>query len=310
MQYIRQVEERIASEYPSGEMRCPMHLSIGQECVPAVLNLFLDDKDFAVSTHRSHAHYLAKGGDLNAMIAELYGKQSGCSKGRGGSMHLIDDDVGFKGSTAIVGNTLPIGVGLALSKKIKKDKGIVVVYLGDGATEQGVFYESINFSVLKSLPVLFVCENNLYSVYSDLSVRQPKHRKIHEMVNAMGMHTKSGNGYDVSQTYDVLKGATEYVKEGNGAAFVELSTYRWREHCGPGFDNDIGYRTEQEFDSWYEKDPLTQLATELLTQGALSKTEFEDLKTDLDSKIDFAFKSAKESEFASYDDAPNVVYKL
>jgi len=152
---IRAVEEKIAAEYNNQRMRCPTHLSIGQEAVPSAISSCINKNDFAVSTHRGHAHYLAKGGDLKAMIAEIYGKETGCSKGKGGSMHLIDTKVGFMGTSAIVGNSIPVGVGLALSCKLKKSDQISIVYLGDGAVEEGVFYESLNFSILQKLRVLF-----------------------------------------------------------------------------------------------------------------------------------------------------------
>ena len=171
---IRSVETHIAENYSKGEMRCPTHLSIGQEAVSAALSQIMRKKDFAVSSHRAHAHYMAKGGSLKKMIAEIYGKVTGCSKGKGGSMHLIDIKSNFMGSTAIVGNTIPVGVGLALSSKIKKEDKFSFIFFGEGAVEEGVFYESINFAAIKKLPVIFICENNFYSVYSPLNVRQPK----------------------------------------------------------------------------------------------------------------------------------------
>ncbi|MBR9884463.1 MAG: thiamine pyrophosphate-dependent dehydrogenase E1 component subunit alpha, partial [Oceanospirillales bacterium] len=152
---IREVEEEIARRYPQGKMRCPTHLSIGQEGVPAALSVLLQKEDLAVSTHRSHAHYLAKGGDVKAMLAEIHGRVGGCSGGRGGSMHLIDESVGFKGSTAIVGNTIPIGVGLGLALKMQQRTQVAVVFLGDGAVEEGAFYEAANFAAVQRLPVLF-----------------------------------------------------------------------------------------------------------------------------------------------------------
>ena len=179
MLLIRLAEEEIAKRYKSGKMRCPPHSSIGQEASATGVGLALKNTDLAVSTHRAHAHYLAKGGNLKRMIAEIYGKATGCCKGKGGSMHLIDRSVGFEGSTAIVGNTIPIGVGLGLSLKLDSKNAVSVIYCGDGSVEEGVFYESVNFAVTKKLPVLFVCENNSYSVYSPLKVRQPKGRKIH-----------------------------------------------------------------------------------------------------------------------------------
>src|SRR5689334_37007 len=159
---IRAVEESIAARYSEQKMRCPTHLSVGQEGVSAAIGAVLRHTDLAVSGHRAHAHYLAKGGDLKAMIAEIYGKATGCSRGKGGSMHLVDESVGFMGSTAIVGGTVPVGVGLAYPMKLKRSDQITCIFLGDAVVETGVFFESVNFAVLKKLPVLFLCENNLY----------------------------------------------------------------------------------------------------------------------------------------------------
>ena len=177
---IRMIEEEIAARYHEGKMRCPTHLSIGQEATAAAISLLTTKDDKAVSTHRCHAHYLAKGGSLKAMISELYGKRTGCCKGKGGSMHLIDKKVGFMGSSAIVGNSIPVGTGIALAEKLKNTNNKTIVYLGDAATEEGVFYESVNFAALKQLNVIYVCENNMYSVYTPLSERQPRDRNMRE----------------------------------------------------------------------------------------------------------------------------------
>ena len=201
---IRSVEEEIAKRYNESKMRCPVHLSIGQEGVSAAFSQLVTKKDFAVSSHRGHAHYLGKGGNLNKMIAEIYGKKTGCSKGRGGSMHLIDLDVNFMGTSAIVGNSIPIGVGLGLSAKLKNTNQISFIFFGEGAIEEGVFYESINFATLKKLPVIFICENNLYSVYSPLSVRQPKGRSISKMVRNIGPNAISCDGNDIFKVHKVL----------------------------------------------------------------------------------------------------------
>lgn len=155
MYRTRSIEEEIAKRYHEGRMRCPTHLSVGQEAVPAAFSQLVQKKDFAVSSHRGHAHYLAKGGNLKSMIAEIYGKKTGCSKGKGGSMHLIDLSVNFMGTSAIVGNSIPIGVGLGLSAKIKKTKQISFIFFGDGAIEEGVFYESINFATVKKTSCYF-----------------------------------------------------------------------------------------------------------------------------------------------------------
>ena len=256
---IRLVEESIANKYSEQKMRCPTHLSIGQEAIAVGVCSNLTNEDQVLSTHRAHAHYLAKGGCLNSMLAEIYGKVTGCSKGMGGSMHLIDKSVGFMGSTAIVGNTIPVAVGSALAMKIQEKKSISCIFFRDGATEEGVFYESINFAIIHNLPVLFICENNLYSVYSGLEVRQPKGRKIFEMVRAFGIESSHGDGNNVQQVSDYVELARDKILSGNGPQFLEFDTYRWREHCGPNYDNDIGYREEEEFLEWKKKDPLKDI---------------------------------------------------
>ena len=204
MKYIRGVEETIAERYNEQKMRCPTHLCTGQEAVAAAAGTVLRKDDFAVSSHRAHGHYLGKDGSLKRMIAEIYGKETGCSRGKGGSMHLIDQEVGFMGSTAIVGGTIPVGVGLGLSIQLKKTDQVSCVFLGDGSVEEGVFYESVNFAVVKKLPVVFICENNFYSVYSPLSVRQPEGRSISKMVKAMGAQVYNCDGNDPLKIFKVL----------------------------------------------------------------------------------------------------------
>ena len=232
MKYIREVEETIAVRYNEQKMRCPTHLCTGQEAVAAAAGMVLREDDFAVSSHRAHGHYLGKGGNLNRMMAEIYGKETGCSHGKGGSMHLIDQEVGFMGSTAIVGGTIPIGVGLALSVQLKKTDQVSCIFLGDGAVEEGAFYESVNFAVLKKLPVLFLCENNFFSVYSPLHVRQPKGRKIFEMVRGMGVASQHGDGNKIEGVYSMITKCVDQIRVGSGPQFLEFETYRWREHCG------------------------------------------------------------------------------
>jgi len=302
---IRMVEEEIANRYSEWKMRCPTHLSIGQEGVAVAIGTLLRDDDYVVSTHRSHAHYLGKGGDLNRMIAELYGKETGCSGGRGGSMHLIDESVGFKGSTAIVGNTMPIGVGLALSIQLNTGDQVSCIYIGDGSTEEGVFYESVNFAAVRGLPVLFVCENNFYSVYSPLSVRQPKNRKIHEMVQALGIESNAGDGNNTDEICKLGAEAIDKIRETGQPQFLEFSTYRWREHCGPNYDNDIGYRSEDEFETWKKKDPLLFLKNQL----GIDDAENNEIKEVIKNEINDAFEFAENSAFPDIDTMHNNIYK-
>jgi TPP-dependent pyruvate/acetoin dehydrogenase alpha subunit len=308
MYRIRAIEEAIAYHYPEGKMRCPVHLSIGQESIPAIFAETVIQKDFAVSTHRGHAHYLAKGGDLNAMIAELYGKASGCSKGKGGSMHLIDRNVNFMGTSAIVGNSIPVGVGLALSIELKGTDQISCIFLGDGAIEEGVFYESINFAAVRNLPVLFICENNLYSVYSPLSVRQPRGRSIAKMVEAMGVKTGAAEGSHLLHSKQLMEEAFNEVRAGHGPYFLEFSTYRWREHCGHAFDNDIGYRSQEEFLEWQAKDPLLILEKTLSQAHSDSLKQIDEIKLFINSEVKTAFDFAEKSPFPPQHEAYENVY--
>jgi TPP-dependent pyruvate/acetoin dehydrogenase alpha subunit len=289
---IRMVEEAIAGRYPEQEMRCPVHLSIGQEAVAVGVCAHLTKTDYVMSTHRAHAHYLAKGGDLRAMLAEIYGKATGCSRGKGGSQHIVDLDAGFMGSTPIVGGIIPITVGTALGTAMKGETRISVCFIGDAATEEGVFTESLNFASLKKLPVIFVSENNFFSVYSPLSVRQPAQRNNIAIAEAYGIYADKGNGNDVLEIFERSAKALEYLRRGLGPAYLEFDTYRWREHCGPNFDNDLGYRTEDEYLKWRKRCPIEYLERVLKSEGVLSDNEVDETIKRITSEIEEAFHFA------------------
>jgi pyruvate dehydrogenase E1 component alpha subunit len=297
---IRNIELEISRRYSSNQIRCPVHLSIGQEGIAAACALVMKKLDFAVSTHRGHAHYLAKGGDLKKMIAEIYGKVTGCSKGIGGSMHLMDLNVNFMGSSAIVGNSIPVGVGLGLSVKLKKKNQISYVFFGEGATEQGVFYESVNFAIIKKLPVIFICENNLYSVYSDLKYRQPKTRKIYKLVKSFGIQAYKCNGNNVLDSYNTLIKAKNFLLKKKQPVFIEFSTYRWLEHCGPNYDNDLKYRSENEFNNWKKKDPIKILKQYLKKDFSHEKIE-KKIKNEINNAFNFALRSKFPSKISEAD---------
>lgn len=303
MMRVRAVEEAIAERYSEGRMRCPTHLSIGQEGVAVAVGRALLRTDLAVSGHRAHAHYLAKGGDLGAMVAELHGKATGCAGGKGGSMHLVDEQAGFMGSTAIVGGTVPVGVGLAYAAKLRRSGQVVCVFLGDAVPEEGVFFESVNFAVLKRLPVLFVCENNLYSVYSPLSVRQPPGRRIHEMVGAMGLPAEHGDGNDALAVHRAVSDGVREIRSGNGPRFYEFATYRWREHCGPFYDNELGYRSEAEFDRWRAHDPIARLREAILAADASRGGEITAIEAEIEAEVEAAFAFAERSPFPAPEQA-------
>ena len=308
MRRLRAVEETIAARYAEGRMRCTVHLSTGQEAVSAAVGLVLRPTDLAVSGHRAHTHYLGKGGSLTRMLAEIYGKATGCSRGKGGSMHLIDETVGFKGSTAIVGGTVPIGTGLALSIKRRGSDQIACVFLGDAVVEEGVFFESVNFAAIHRLPVLYVCENNLYSVYSSLAVRQPAGSVIHEMVAGLGIRTGTADGNDPEAVFASCVEHVRAIRSGGGPSFLEYKTYRWREHCGPNFDNDIGYRTESEYLAWKERDPVATYARRLLHDHELTEDDIEAMDREIAAEVQEAFVFAEASPFPSVETAGDDVY--
>jgi TPP-dependent pyruvate/acetoin dehydrogenase alpha subunit len=293
---IRMVEEAIAEKYKEQKMRCPVHLSIGQEAVAVGMCKALLHSDCLISNHRAHAHYLAKGGSLKAMIAEIYGKSTGCCWGRGGSMHLVDLSVGMIGSTPIVGSSIPVGVGIAFAAQMKRENNVTVIFFGEGATEEGVFSECLNFASLKNLPVLFVCENNFYSVYSPLDVRQPAGRSRSEIARAHGVFAQNGFGNDVEEVYQMSRYAVDSIRKGKGPVFLEFETYRHREHCGPNFDNDIGYRTEEEFLEWETKCPLKLF----LKKSPIPESLLHSMRAQIEDEISRAFQFAHESPFPNF----------
>jgi pyruvate dehydrogenase E1 component alpha subunit len=294
---IRLVEEQIAEAYGQQEMRCPVHLSIGQEACAVGVAAASRKNDVFMSGHRCHAHYLAKGGDLRAMVAELYGKESGCTSGRGGSMHLVDMSCGFFGAAPIVGSTIPVAVGTAFSAMLRGLDRVSVVFFGEGATETGSFHESLMFAALHRLPVLFVCENNLYSVYSPMSVRQPAGRDLCANARALGVESRSGDGNDVEQVHAIAQNAIASIRSGAGPAFLEFSTYRWREHCGPNYDNDIGYRTTKEFEIWRDRCPLAIAERRLSERGADTAALRARHEMDIRREVAAAFEFAKAAAF-------------
>ena len=304
----RSVEEEIAKRYKFGKMRCPTHLSIGQEGVSAALSLIMRKKDFAVSSHRAHAHFLAKGGSLKKMISEIYGKETGCSGGKGGSMHLVDLKSNFMGSTAIVGNTIPVGVGLGLSSIIKNKNQFSFIFFGDGAIEEGVFYESVNFAAVRELPVLFLCENNKYSVYSSLSVRQPQGRHIWKMVEAMGVKSVHLSSVDAEGFTEKLTSLVEEIRQTKRPLFIETDTYRWREHCGPNFDDELNYRPPEEAEKAREVDPLNVLTQKLINQQQLSDSLILEYEAKVKAEIESCMDQARRAPWPDYNHLEELTY--
>jgi len=297
MMRIRMIEEAIADRYSEQEMRCPVHLCIGQEAIAVGVCANLDGRDYVLSAHRSHGHFLAKGGDLKAMLAELYGRATGCSGGKGGSMHLVDLACGFLGATPIVGSTIPIAVGVALTAQMRRESRVAVSFFGDAAVEEGVFHEALNFAALKKLPVVFVCENNLYSVYSDLSVRQPSNRELFELAAGHGVPSFKGDGNDVFAVYEIAHRAVNRARGGGGPTFLDLTTYRWREHCGPYYDHEFGHRTETELEAWKARCPVSRLQDDLRRRAIISDADIREMLDTIRSEIEEAFLFARQSPY-------------
>jgi TPP-dependent pyruvate/acetoin dehydrogenase alpha subunit len=240
---IRRVEEEIARIYPTDKIKSPVHLSIGQEWIAVGVCEALQADDTVFGSYRSHAYYLAKGGDLKKMFAELYGKATGCAKGKGGSMHLVDVAHGVMGASAVVGTTIPNAVGYAYAMKLQKSKNLVVSFFGDGATEEGVFHESLNFAALKELPVIFVCENNFYAIHTHISRRQ-KTPNVCDKAKSHGIEAEQIADGDTQRLYERVNAAADLMRTGrSGPQFFECLTYRWKEHVGPNEDFDLGYRS-------------------------------------------------------------------
>jgi TPP-dependent pyruvate/acetoin dehydrogenase alpha subunit len=269
---IRRVEEEIARVYPTDKIKSPVHLSIGQEAVSVGVCEALRLDDVVFGTYRSHAYYLAHGGDLKRMMAELYGKVTGCAKGKGGSMHLVDVAHGVMGASAVVGTTIANAVGYAYALKLQKKDSVVVSFFGDGATDEGVFHESLNFAALKELPVLFVCENNFYAIHTHL-LRRHKAANLCERVRAYGIPVERIDDNDILKIHQQAKAAVSELRGRHvGPFFLECLTYRWKEHVGPNDDFHLGYRSYEEARPWVERDQVARLAA-LITPESRRRIE-------------------------------------
>jgi len=297
---IRRIEEAIAERYQQQQMRCPTHLCIGEEAIAVGVSAHLTRQDKVFSNHRGHGHYLAKGGDLRRLLAELYGFAEGCCGGRGGSMHLTDLEAGFIASTPIVGGTVPLAGGYAWAEQRKKSgvaeggANVVVVFFGDGCFEEGVMHETMNFAALKKLPLLFVCENNQYSVMTPLSERQPE-RDIYKIAAAHGLQAASGDGNRADQVYALAQIAVANARSGQGPQFLELHTHRWPEHCGPNEDDELGYRRPGELAAWKQRCPLLQTRQALLDGGLIDEVGLAAMESSLADEIEQAFQWALQS---------------
>jgi len=308
---IRLSEESLVDPILRGDVCTPCHLYSGEEAIATGVCTALSKDDYIFGNHRSHGHYLAKGGSLKAMMAEIYCKETGCSRGRGGSMHLIDPDVGMMGSAPIVAGTISLSVGAALAASIRKDNRVAVSFFGDGATGEGVLYESINFAALKKLPVIFACENNLYATHMPIRecrVNQP----ISRIAEPFGIEIHSVDGNDVLQVYEASRQAVETCRRGNGPVFIEFMTYRFRGHVGPD-DNIQGCHTDirphKELNEWLQRDPIRLFEAYLLDNQLLDAPSLDNIRGEAEQEVEAALDFAKHSARPKDEELSAYVYR-
>ena len=305
---IRRSEEEIADLSLGQEIKTPVHLAIGQEAVSVGISSSLTPDDKIYSGHRGHAHYLALGASLNGLFAEVMGKETGVCKGMGGSMHLYDPDVGFQGSVPIVGGTIPIAVGAALACKYDNEGAIALCYFGDGAAEEGVLHESLNLAKTMELPILFICENNLYSSHLDIELRQPSNR-ISRFAEAHKIGISLLDGNDVISISASIKEVIEKMRVGGGPHFLEAVTFRWRGHVGPDINLDVGVRrSKKELEEWMKRDPIERLKLAILYRKQSLAEEIAKIENDVNKNISEAIKFAKSSSYPPLKNLLDFVY--
>ena len=295
---IREFEESLVEPIQQGEIKTPCHLYTGEEAIAAGVCAALTQDDYAFGYHRSHGHYLAKGGDMNALAAEIYGKETGCSKGRGGSMHIVAKEQGFLGSVPIVAGTVSLATGAALASKIARENRIAVSFFGDGAMGEGVVYESLNLAAVQKLPVLFVCENNFYSTHLPLREVRAKDNIVDSAIS-LGVPGFVVDGNNVLEVFESVRAHREEIRNGGGPVFLECRTYRMRGHVGPD-DNIQGthadIRPQSEIEEWKKKDPLLQFEKVLAEQG-IEKSEVEHVTKEAKREVQKAHEFARNSDY-------------
>ncbi|MBM3706470.1 MAG: thiamine pyrophosphate-dependent dehydrogenase E1 component subunit alpha [Actinobacteria bacterium] len=306
---IRIFEERVITLFVTGEIPGWLHSYIGEEAVATGVCLNLNKNDYIVSTHRGHGHCIAKGVDMNYMMAELFAKETGCCKGRGGSMHIADASVGILSANGIVGGGIPIAAGAAFGSEYKKDGKVTVSFFGDGAAQQGAFHESVNLASIWNLPVIFVCENNFYALSEPCKAPvlpgQTRHLKIENIADRASSYGIRGiivDGMDVINVYEGIKSIIEDVRQCKGPVLVEAKTYRYKGH----FEGDPQYyRTKEEINEWIKKDPILALEKKLIDEKIASSTEIENINKKVAEKvekaIDYARKSPEPSTNTAFD---------
>src|SRR5262245_33440870 len=304
---IRRIEEEIERRYHQDQMKTPIHLVIGQEATAVGLAAALAERDLLYTSHRTHGGYLAKGGDLRAMLCAMHCRLNGCVASRGGSMHLIDKRVGMAGTSAVVGGAVPIATGAALAAQMKREAHVVTVLIGDATTEEGVCSESLNFAALKRLPLIFFCENNFYSVQSPLATRQPA-RRLSEWAAGHGVSSVVVDGVNVLAVFDAMRSAVARARAGDGPTFIEAPVYRFRAHGGAGDDSRTGYRAEAERQAWESVCPIAIYGAFLRGAGLITDASVLEMEQTIQQEIADAFAFALASPNPAEADLYHHVY--
>ena len=307
---IRLLEKSFVKPIINGEIKTPCHLYSGEEAIAVGICSNLNKNDVILGNHRSHGHYLAKGGSINKLTAEIYGKITGCSKGRGGSMHVTDYKNGMLGSVPIVAGTIPLTVGAAMVMKIMKQKRVAISFFGDGSTTEGVLYESLNFATLKKLPVIFVCENNSYATHMPIK-ECSANVEIYKMAKHF-MPSVRIDGNDVLRVSEVSKKLINDAKNNKGPAFIECMTYRQRGHVGPD-DNIQGKHTDirgkKEVKSWIKKDPIKRLEKYLLNNEIINEIENKKIYKIVNQEIERSYQFMEKSPYPLKSDLLKHIYE-
>lgn len=263
---IRRAEELIGQHYARNEMKTPMHMSMGQEAIAVGVCWAIGLEGQVLASYRSHAAYIAKTNETDRFFAELYGRVTGTAQGKAGSMHLSDPDQGHLGSSAVVASSIPAAIGAAFANKYNANGKIVAVFFGEGAMDEGVFWESLNAACVMKLPVIFVCEDNGWAVHTPPSVRQG-YSSIPKVVGGFDCRVFSSDTTDVEEIYRISTEAIDSIRKTGQPAFLHLQCYRYLEHVGTGKDFDAGYRSEDEYRAWFARDPLRVARAKLLGMG-------------------------------------------
>jgi pyruvate dehydrogenase E1 component alpha subunit len=301
---IRQFEERCADLYGAGHIRGFLHLYDGEEAIAVGVMQVLGGGDAIVSTYREHGHALARGVGMGPLMAELFGKRSGCSGGRGGSMHIFDAATRFYGGNAIVGGGIPLAAGLALAEQLQGTRNLAACFFGEGAVAEGEFHESMNLAALWKLPVLFLCENNLYAMGTALE-RSESQTEIHQKAGAYAVHAAAVDGMDVFAVESAVRSAAGHIRAGRGPVLLELRTYRLRAHSM--FDSQL-YRDKSEVEEWRQRGPIITLTGKLKAAGLMSEEDFQRLKGEADREVEAAVQFATAAEWEPVEDLTRHVY--